>query len=111
MMQISLNFHLIYFFIIVVIALAANKSDLYEEEEISEKQGKDYANEIGAIFKSTSALTGVGILELFNIIGKRLYNPFYIDNEENENENVKDDEFRDFVLFFIFFAQFLSINS
>ena len=39
----------------VVLAVAANKFDLFENQQITENEGKDYADEIGAIFKSTSA--------------------------------------------------------
>lgn len=36
-------------------AVVGNKIDLYLEEQVSEKEGKDFANSIGAIFKLTSA--------------------------------------------------------
>ena len=38
-----------------VLGVAANKSDLYKSSEVPDSQGMDYANKIGAIFKSTSA--------------------------------------------------------
>jgi GTPase SAR1 family protein len=44
-----------------VIALAANKSDMYENEEVEEKIGRQYAKEINAIFKYTSAKNANGI--------------------------------------------------
>ena len=39
----------------IVIALAANKSDLYEEKQVSNEEGEEFAKSIGAIFVSTSA--------------------------------------------------------
>ena len=60
-------------------AIAANKADLYEEEKISEEDGRKYANEIGAIFSNTSAINGNGITELFAEIGKKL---LILDNKD-----------------------------
>ena len=47
-----------------VIGLAGNKKDLFLEEKVSEDEGKKKAEELGAIFKLTSAKTGYGIKEL-----------------------------------------------
>jgi len=41
--------------------LAANKSDLYQYEEVSENVGKSFAKEIDAIFMPTSAKSSAGI--------------------------------------------------
>ena len=38
-----------------ILAIVANKSDLYSEEEVSENEGKEYAKNNGAKFKLTSA--------------------------------------------------------
>ena len=38
-----------------VLAVAANKWDLYLQSEVSDKKGKEYAKKINAIWKSTSA--------------------------------------------------------
>ena len=81
------------FFIIIVIGLAANKSDLYEQQQVSEKEGKEYAKQINAIFKETSACTGVGVNELFTALSNKLLDPTYIDKEDeddyNENQEVR----------------------
>ena len=37
------------------IALAGNKSDMYEEETVTEEEAKEFARENGVIFKLTSA--------------------------------------------------------
>ncbi len=49
-----------------VIGIAANKSDLYEKEEVNKDEGKKYANDINAIFKETSALSFESINLLIN---------------------------------------------
>jgi GTPase SAR1 family protein len=65
------------------LALAANKSDLFQQEQVSEVEGKKYADEIGVIFQVTSACTGVGINELFYNIGCKILNH---DGDKNELE-------------------------
>ena len=39
----------------IIIGLAANKADLFYEEEVTREEGNKYAKEIGAIFRETSA--------------------------------------------------------
>ena len=45
----------------LIIAIAANKSDLYEQEEVDEEKVRAFAKEIDAIFKLTSAKNASGI--------------------------------------------------
>lgn len=66
-----------------IYALAANKSDLYESEKVEEKEARDFADHIGAIYKATSALSNNGIDTLFNYLGKK-----YL----NKNYNYKEDD-------------------
>ena len=40
----------------VILGIAANKADLYSNAKITDEQGKKYANEIGALWCSTSSL-------------------------------------------------------
>ena len=47
------------------------------EEKVSSKEGEEFAQEIGAYFKLTSAATNVGIMELFKELGLAL--PFIYD--------------------------------
>lgn len=49
----------------VLILLVANKTDLGEKRVISEKEGREFAEENGMIFFETSALNGNGIKEVF----------------------------------------------
>lgn len=39
-----------------IYGLAGNKIDLFDKEEVSENEGREFAEKIGAIFKETSAL-------------------------------------------------------
>ena len=52
-------------------ALAGNKNDMYEHEEVEENEGKDLAKELGAIFQKTSAKESTGVEDLFVKIGKK----------------------------------------
>ena len=61
----------------VIFALAANKSDLFQERAVTDEEGKKFAEEIGAIFSETSAKNDSGINELFEHIGKKIIDPSY----------------------------------
>jgi GTPase SAR1 family protein len=59
-----------------VLAVVANKSDLYEKDKLAdEKQAKEFANEIKGIWMSTSAKSGDGIDKLFDTMVDRYLNP------------------------------------
>jgi small GTP-binding protein len=59
-----------------VLAVVANKSDLYETDDLAnEKQAKEFANEIKGIWMSTSAKSGDGIDKLFDTMVDRYLNP------------------------------------
>jgi small GTP-binding protein len=55
----------------IIIAIAANKCDLFEKEVVDEKEARDYAKSIGAIFSLTSAKSTAGINDLFIEISKK----------------------------------------
>ena len=57
----------------IILAIAGNKSDDYENEVVSLKEGKELAQEINAIFKSTSAMLSHGIEDLFKLIAEKLF--------------------------------------
>ena len=58
-----------------MIAIVANKNDLYDTAQVSEQDGKEFARSIGAIFQSTSAKSDTGITTLFDNIGQKYFNP------------------------------------
>ncbi len=55
------------------------------EEEVTNQEGEEFAQEIGAYFKLTSAATNTGILELFKELGKRYLDPNYRYSQEKES--------------------------
>ena len=65
----------------IVLAIAANKSDLIGEEVVSEGEVRKYAQEIGAIFMSTSAYNSSGIDELFKEVGHKFLDPSYMQGQ------------------------------
>ena len=70
-----------------VLGVAANKSDLYKQSEVSDWQGQDYAKKIKAIWKSTSAKEeDRGIEEL---IDELLENYLKIQNNNTNPEYIK----------------------
>jgi len=69
----------------VIIAIAANKCDLYEQRQVSDEEGEQFAKNVGAFFASTSAKNDSGITNLFeNIALKILYPDFDFTNTEND---------------------------
>ena len=91
-----------------ILAVVANKSDLYEIQTVQNKTGEVFAENIGAIFQSTSAVSNESINKLFEHIGKKIINPDYDykkadikaynksnrkikkgkENDSNENKNI-----------------------
>ena len=55
----------------IIIAIAANKCDLFDKEVVDEKAARDYAKSIGAIFSLTSAKRTAGINDIFIEISKK----------------------------------------
>ena len=77
----------------IVIGIAANKCDLYDNEQVSEDEARNFANEIGAVFKLTSASTNQGIEDLFKGVGCKVLDPNYsIDDAEKKNKIVLNDD-------------------
>ena len=57
-------------------AVAANKSDMYEYEEVEEKEGMAFAKQYNAIFQTTTAKDTNGSIDLlFKNIGTKFLNP------------------------------------
>ena len=64
-----------------ILAVVANKNDLYGDQVVADEDGEKFADEIGAIFQSTSALSDSGIGKLFEHIGRK-----FIDSEYDYKE-------------------------
>jgi len=69
----------------IVVGIAGNKSDLYEEEKVSEEIARDYANKIGASFRLTSAMNSNGINELFKELIECYIDKFGIESIVNKD--------------------------
>ena len=74
----------------IIIAVAANKSDLYTQEKVPEMEVREFAQKIGAIFRNTSAMTSDGIDDLFVSIGKKILDPNYKDDAVDSNGSQPD---------------------
>ena len=55
----------------IIFGIAGNKSDLYEDEEVNEKEVEEFANEINASFKLTSAQVNTSIDDIFYMLGEK----------------------------------------
>ena len=92
----------------VIFALVGNKNDLYNIAEVNEDEAMKWADSIGAIFQTTSALSNTGIDVLFQLVGKKFLNPNFDykseedlkkqqyekkkeDQKENKNNDDEDD--------------------
>ena len=73
----------------IIIAIAANKYDLYELREVSNEEGEEFANSINAIFSSTSAKNNSGITNLFESIAMKMLDSDCFLNG-NDKINLKD---------------------
>jgi small GTP-binding protein len=59
----------------IIYGIAANKSDLYETEQVNEEDAKQFARSINAVFSSTSAKGNSGIDTLFQKLGLKFLDP------------------------------------
>ena len=69
-------------------AVCANKYDLYQKQTVKTEQGKQFADEIHAIFQNTSATSYTGINMLFENLGKKIINPKF-DYKKGDKESIK----------------------
>ena len=84
----------------IIIAIAANKSDLYEIEQVNEEEARNFAKSVGAIFFTTSAMNSSGIEELFKAVGSKFIDPNYCYEEDydddkkvcNQNNNYENND-------------------
>ena len=74
-----------------VLGVAGNKSDLYEKEQVSEKEAREYAKSINAVFGLTSAQNNTGIDQLFEDIGIKFLEPNFQGKIEENNKDKKAD--------------------
>ena len=70
----------------IVLGLAGNKCDLFQEEKVTEEEAKKYAKSIGAVFHLTSCKESIGIDELFEECGKKYLEVNNLIGKEENNE-------------------------
>ena len=79
----------------IILAIAANKSDLLDREQVNEDEARNFAKENNALFYETSAKNSIGVNELFIGIGKKFYGldpdlKLKDDNNENGRSDSKE---------------------
>ena len=76
----------------IILALAANKSDDYVNQEITTDEGKDLAKKLNAIFVKTSAKLGDGIEDLFRMVAEKFIDPEinFAESYMNKNELLEE---------------------
>ena len=70
----------------IVLGIAGNKCDLFQEEKVTEEEAKKYAKSIGAVFHLTSCKESIGIDELFEECGKKYLEVNNLIGKEENNE-------------------------
>ena len=75
----------------IILAIAANKNDLYDERVVDSETGEEFAKSIGAIFIQTSSKENIGIQELIENIGKKILDPNFdfFESEKKKNDYKK----------------------
>ena len=73
----------------IVLGIAGNKSDLYDDEAVPEKEAREFADSIGAIFTLTSAQNNSEVNKLFENIGKKFLDPNFQEKVE-EVKNIRE---------------------
>ena len=75
----------------MIIGIAGNKCDLFQDEEVTEEEAKEFAKSIGAVFKLTSCKENLGIDELFEECGRRYLeiNNYHVSNNKSKDNKIK----------------------
>ena len=78
----------------IILAIAANKSDLFDREQVNEAEARKFAEDNNALFYETSAKNSLGVNDLFIGIGKKFCGfgqdvKIIEDNNENEKSDYK----------------------
>ena len=71
----------------IIIGLAGNKNDKYEEQQVPTEEGQKYADKINAIFSEISAMDHESIEILFNKVLK-----VFVEKEKEKEIKYKDNE-------------------
>ena len=79
----------------IVLGVAGNKCDLFENEQVKEEDARKWAKQIGAVFELTSAQNNTGINDLFLKVGYKYLDPSFnpqieIGNKEDKEKNQEE---------------------
>ena len=75
----------------IIFGIAGNKNDLFEDEEVTESEAKEFSDSINACFKLTSAQLNTSIDDIFQMLGEK----FLMSKKEllpKIDKNIKNDE-------------------
>ena len=72
-----------------ILVIAANKSDLIEEEKVDETAARKFAEDVNAIFCRVSAKNGAGIDDIFFQIAKRYVGRDDIEVKKKDNKETQ----------------------
>ena len=75
-----------------VVAVIGNKSDLYIKEKVPEEEAREYASEIKALFRLTSAKNGNGVEEIFDELVDKYYYDIEVPKLLVKNNDKKDEK-------------------
>ena len=76
----------------IILAIAANKSDLIEHEAVDEESARNYAKENNCIFMTTSAKNSEGINGLFEEIAKKYTGASSVKIKEEDGDEPQNAE-------------------
>ena len=76
----------------IILAVAANKSDLFNKEAVDEDEARKFAESLGAIYASTTATTVESINDLFIQIAKKYTGSNEITIKEEDEGQVQQDD-------------------
>ena len=82
----------------IVLGIAGNKCDLYEDEKVKESDVREFAEKVGAIFELTSAQNNTGINDLFEKVGNKYLDPNFQDKKKQGDEEKEKDGNQNIVL-------------
>ena len=74
----------------IIFNVVGNKADLFESENVTEDEAKEFAKSINAGFFLTSAKNNIQISELFVQSGRKFIDPNY--NSETNNNDIMNNE-------------------
>lgn len=76
----------------IKIILVANKCDLESLRQVSQKEGKEFAEKHGMLYLETSARQGVGVDEAFTSLAQFIFTFYKLDRADISTDELKQME-------------------